>query len=59
MVMAYIIIGMIFIGEVISIIRLVLKVNFKKAFDDLKNHDADLKKKKKMKKVIEKKLDLL
>ena len=56
----FIIIGVIFIGQVLTIIRIVLKVNFKKAFDDLKNpnsdRDADDKKKLRVK---EKNLDLL
>lgn len=51
---------MIFIGQVLTVIRIMLKVNFKKVFDDLKNpksdkDDADKKKKR----VKQKNLDLL
>lgn len=55
----YIIVALIFIGEVLTIIRIVAKVNFKKAFDDLKNPNEEDDSDKKKKKVIEKNLDLL
>lgn len=52
--------GLIFAGQVLTIIRIVLKVNFKKVFDDLKNpyKDRDSADKKKMR-VKQKNLDLL
>jgi hypothetical protein len=31
------VVGLVMIGEVLTVVRVVLKVNFKKAFDDLKN----------------------
>jgi hypothetical protein len=60
MIMTVVIVGLIFVGEVLSVIRVIVKVNFKKAFDDLKNpkHDRDSDNKKK-KRVKEKNLDLL
>ena len=51
--------GFIIIGEILTIIRLVLKVNFKKAFDDLKNHNNPKENQKKQNRVIQKNLDLL
>lgn len=41
MIITCLIVGLIFLGELLTIIRIVLKVNFKKAFDDLKNPFAD------------------
>ena len=35
------IIVLVFIGQVLTIIRLILRVNFKKAFDDLRNPKCD------------------
>lgn len=46
-------------GEFLTIIRVIAKVNFKKAFDDLKDPHKDDDKDEKHKKVIEKNLDLL
>ncbi len=51
--------GLVAIGEILTIIRVAIKVNFKKAFDDLKNPHKDEDLDKKNKKVIEKNLDLL
>jgi hypothetical protein len=51
--------GLVAIGEILTIIRVAVKVNFKKAFDDLKNPHKDEDLDKKNKKVIEKNLDLL
>ena len=36
------IIGLIVVGEILTVIRLILKVNFKKAFESLKNHSNAL-----------------
>lgn len=60
LVMTVLIIALILVGQILTIIRIVLKVNFKKAFDDLKDprndRDTDNKNKKRVK---EKNLDLL
>ena len=37
LVMTVLIVSLIFVGQVLTIIRIILRVNFKKAFDDLKN----------------------
>lgn len=56
----FIIVGLIMLGQILTIIRIVLKVNFKKAFDDLKNPNSDRDRDdKKMARVKEKNLDLL
>ncbi len=44
--------GLILIGEVLTIIRVMLKVNFKKAFDDLKNPMSDRDGEKEIKKRV-------
>lgn len=36
------IIGLIVVGEILTAIRLILKVNFKKAFESIKNHNNPL-----------------
>ena len=58
--LACLIVGLVMIGEVLTAIRIGLKVNFKKAFDDLKSpfsgKDDDEKEKRR---VLEKNLDLL
>jgi hypothetical protein len=59
LVYSFLIMGLVAVGEVLTIIRLAVKVNFKKAFDDLKNPHQDEDVDKKNKKVIEKNLDLL
>ena len=56
---SYIILGLICVGEILTAIRIALKVNFKKAFDDLKNPNDDEDKDEKKKRVLEKNLDLL
>jgi hypothetical protein len=40
-IIACLVIGLIMLGEILTAIRIVLKVNFKKAFDDLKSPFAD------------------
>jgi hypothetical protein len=35
------VVGLILLGEILTVIRIILKVNFKKAFDDLKSPFAD------------------
>lgn len=60
LIIACLIVGLIFVGEVLTVVRVVVKVNFRKAFDDLKNPFADKSDDDKVKKkVIEKNLDLL
>lgn len=53
LVMTILIICFILVGQILTIIRIVLKVNFKKAFDDLKDprneRDIDNKNKKRVK----------
>ena len=41
LIFTFLIMGLIAIGEILTIIRVVVKVNFKKAFDDLKNPHKD------------------
>lgn len=41
LIMTVVIIGLIFGGQVLTIIRIILRVNFKKAFDDLRNPKDD------------------
>jgi len=60
LVLTLLIVGLILIGQILTIIRIVLKVNFKKAFDDLKDprneRENDNNNKKRVK---ERNLDLL
>ena len=37
LILTFIIVSLIGIGEILTIIRIIVKVNFKKAFDDLKS----------------------
>lgn len=56
----FIIVGLILVGQILTIVRIILKVNFKKAFDDLKDPRKDRDNDDKKKKLVrEKNLDLL
>lgn len=60
LIIVFVIVGLVMLGQILTIIRIVLKVNFKKAFDDLKNPHKDRDNDDKKKKLVkEKNLDLL
>ena len=59
MTLCYLMILLILIGELLTFIRIALKVNFKKAFDDLRDPHSDSDADKKKKLIMYKNLDLL
>lgn len=60
LVMTIIIVALVLVGEILTITRIALRVNMKKAFDDLKNPKGDRdNENQKKKRVKEKNLDLL
>lgn len=60
LIVTFTMVGLIGLGEILTIIRIIAKVNFKKAFDDLKSPFGDRDNdNKKNRRVIQKNLDLL